>query len=91
LKLSGPLVYVEWFTPLGHPDLATGMYIVKRSTRQHSRNSGIISIDDIVRGCHLMAKWGSHVDTSISDEVLEKANQFYVNPYIDVDMFTLIK
>jgi hypothetical protein len=68
------------------------MHIVKRSTRHHKRNSEIISVNDLVSGCHLMAKYGAHVDKSFStDDVLEKAAQFYVNPYIHVDTFSQIK
>ena len=86
LDLSGPLVYVEWFTLLGLLDLTTGMHIVKHSTRHHKRNSKIVSINNLVSGCHLTAKCGTHVDKSFStDDVLKKATQFYVNPYIHVD------
>jgi hypothetical protein len=68
------------------------MHIVKRSTRHHKRNSEIISVNDLVSSCHLMAKYGAHVDKSFStDDVLEKAAQFYVNPYIHVDTFSQIK
>ena len=92
MDVSGPLVYVEWFTQLGLPDLTTCMHIIKRSTRNHKRKSEIVSVNNLICGCHLMAKWGTHVDRSFStDEVLEKATQFYVNPYIDVDTFSKIK
>jgi hypothetical protein len=92
MDISGPLVYVEWFTPLGLPDLTTGMHVVKRSTRHHNRNSAIVSINDLVCGCHLMAKCGTQVDKSFTtDDVLEKATQFYVNPYIHVDTFSQFK
>ena len=92
LDVSGPLVYVEWFTPLGLPDSTTGMHIVKRSTRHHKRNSQIVSINDLVCGCHLMAKCGTPIDKSFStDDVLEKATHFFVNPYIHVDTFSQIK
>ena len=92
LDISGPLVYVEWFTPLGQLDLTSGMHLIKRSTRQHKRNSEIVSINDVVGSCHLMAKCGTQIDRSFStDDVLEKATQFYVNPYINVDTFSQIK
>ena len=35
------LVYVEWFTPLGHPETLTGMHVISHSTRFHRRNAGI--------------------------------------------------
>ena len=64
------------------------MHIVKRSTRHHKHNLEVISINDIVSGCHLMAKCGPHVDKTFStDDVLEKATHFYVNPYIHIDLF----
>ena len=92
MDLSGPLAYVKWFTPLGLPESTTGMHVVKRSTRHHKRNLEIISINDIICSCHLMAKCGTQVDKSFTtDNVLEKATQFYLNPYIDVDTFSQVK
>lgn len=91
-EVSGPLVYIEWFTSIGLPDPTTGMHIVKRSTRLHKRKSEIISINDLVSGCHLMAKCGTQIDQSFTtDDVLEKATTFFLNPYIDVDTFSKIK
>ncbi|KAG6835260.1 hypothetical protein H0H93_003352, partial [Arthromyces matolae] len=73
-----PLAYVEWFTPLGTPDKTTGMYLIKRSTRARSRNAEVISVDRIVRGCHLMAKCGRTIDRGWStEEVLEEATSFW--------------
>ncbi|GLB39849.1 putative zn-finger domain-containing protein [Lyophyllum shimeji] len=85
-----PLAYIEWFTPLGTPDRVTGMHLVKRSTRAHRRNAEIISVDRIVRSCHLMAKCGREVDRGwTTDNVLEEAAAFWVNPYITVDEFVM--
>jgi hypothetical protein len=72
--------------PLGRPDPQTGMHIVKRSTRNHRRNAEIVSIRDLVLGCHLMAKSTNPIDKSLSTHnILDKADQFYINPYIHVD------
>ena len=91
-EVSGPLVYIEWFISISLPDPTTGMHIVKRSTRLHKRKSEIISINDLVSGCHLMAKCGTQIDQSFTtDDVLEKATTFFLNPYIDVDTFSKIK
>ncbi|THH07054.1 hypothetical protein EW146_g9433 [Bondarzewia mesenterica] len=91
-KLSHPLAYIEWFTPLGRPDPLTGMHIVKRSTRHHRRNAEVVSIHDLVLGCHLMAKCGNPIDKTFSTHnVLEKATQFFLNPYIHVDTFSQLK
>ncbi|KAJ6613980.1 hypothetical protein B0H10DRAFT_1804468, partial [Mycena sp. CBHHK59/15] len=84
-----PLAYIEWFTALNRPDPVTGMYTTHRSTRQHRCNAAVVSVEHIVRSCHLMAKCGTEIDrkwTSIN--ILDTAPMFYVNPYILVDTFT---
>jgi hypothetical protein len=88
-----PLAYVEWFTRLGSFDPNTQLYSVTRSTRQGQRNAEIVSVDRIVRGCHLMARCGQIIpSTWTTDNVLEQNSiQYFVNPYINVDSFTLLK
>ncbi|KAF8152479.1 hypothetical protein B0H34DRAFT_784587 [Crassisporium funariophilum] len=87
-----PLAYIEWFTMLGTPDRVTGMHLVKRSTRGHRRNAEIVSVDRIVRSCHLMGKCGREVDRGwTTDNVLEEAGAFWVNPYITVDKFVVTR
>ncbi|KAJ6585760.1 hypothetical protein B0H19DRAFT_926144 [Mycena capillaripes] len=84
-----PLVYIEWFTPLNRPDPVSGMYTTHRSTRFHRRNADVVSVEQLVRGCHLMGKCGLKIDrTWTSNNVLDTASVFYVNPYIHVDTFT---
>ncbi|KAJ7788980.1 hypothetical protein B0H14DRAFT_3575250 [Mycena olivaceomarginata] len=84
-----PLAYIEWFTPLNNPDPISGMYTTHRSTRNHTRNCAVISVEHIVRACHLMAKCGSAIDQKwTSFNVLDEAKMFHVNPYIHVDTFT---
>ncbi|KAJ7841895.1 hypothetical protein B0H14DRAFT_3693209 [Mycena olivaceomarginata] len=86
---SHPLAYIEWFTPLNKPDPVSGMFTTHRSTRNHIRNSAVISVEHIVRACHLMAKCGNTIDRKwTSSNVLEEAKMFYVNPYVHVDTFT---
>ena len=87
-----PLAYVEWFTPLGHPDPLTGMHIISRSTRFHRRSVGIISVDRLVRSCHLVGKCGLKINNDwTTDNVLDLTTHLYVNPYIHVDSFTALK
>ena len=88
-----PLAYIEWFTPLGMIDPNTGLHSVTRSTRQGQRNSEIVSVDRIIRGCHLMARCGQAILSSwTTDNILEQDSIHYlVNPYINVDTFTLLK
>ncbi|KAF7328578.1 hypothetical protein MVEN_02545900 [Mycena venus] len=84
-----PLAYIEWFTPLNNPDPTTGMFTTRRSTRSRRRNAAVISVENIVRSCHLMGKCGAIIDRKwTTSNVLEEAEVFYVNPYIHVDTFT---
>ncbi|KAJ6533437.1 Zn-finger domain-containing protein [Mycena vulgaris] len=84
-----PLAYIEWFTPLNKPDPISGMYTTRRSTRLHRRNAAVVSVEHIVRSCHLMAKCALTIDRKwTSSNVLDNAPMFYVNPYILVDTFT---
>ncbi|KAJ7155306.1 hypothetical protein C8R46DRAFT_1296802, partial [Mycena filopes] len=83
-----PLVYIEWFTPLNSPDPISGMYTTRRSARVRRRNAAVVSVEDLVRGCHLMGKCGLKIDRKwTSDNVLDTADTFYVNPYLLVDTF----
>ena len=88
-----PLAYIEWFTRLGAPDPNTGLHSVACSTRQAQRNAEVVSVDRIIRGCHLMARCGQSITSSwTADNVLEQSSlQYFVNPYINVDSFTLLK
>ncbi|KAI6155504.1 hypothetical protein BKA82DRAFT_3967408 [Pisolithus tinctorius] len=87
-----PLVYVEWFTALHRRDPASGLYIVTHSTRHHRPNVAIISADRIVRACHLQARCGKEINADWSaDNVLDRAATFYVNSYIDLDMFVALE
>jgi hypothetical protein len=91
-SFSHPLMYIEWFTPLGIPDPLTGMHIVTRSTRQHRRNADIVPATRILRGCHLIGKCGRRIDGSwTTDNILDQPTSFFVNPYVHVDDFTLFK
>ncbi|KAJ7086939.1 hypothetical protein C8R44DRAFT_836229 [Mycena epipterygia] len=84
-----PLAYVEWFTTLNRPDHISGLYTTHRSTRLRRRNAAVVSVEHLVRSCHLMAKCGTEIDRKwTSHNVLDVAAMFYVNPYILVDTFT---
>ncbi|KAK7018916.1 hypothetical protein R3P38DRAFT_2714788 [Favolaschia claudopus] len=84
-----PLAYIEWFTPLNNPDPVTGMYTTHRSTRSRVRNGAVVSVEHIVRACHLMGKCGKEIDRKWTPfNVLDEAKFFHVNPYIHIDTFT---
>ena len=90
-----PLAYIEWFTPFGRLDASTGLYSITRSTRNTRRNSAIVSVNSILRGCHLMARYPQEVPSTCqwtTDNILEQGCiQYLFNPYISVDTFTLFK
>jgi hypothetical protein len=84
-----PLAYIEWFRPLRAPEPATGLYRLARSTRNQRRFGAVISVQDIFQAGHLMPRFGAgKVDASwLSGDVLERADEFYVNPYINFHLF----
>ncbi|KAJ6486356.1 hypothetical protein DFH09DRAFT_1457204 [Mycena vulgaris] len=84
-----PLAYIEWFTPFNQPDRTSGMYIIHRSSRAHRRNAVIVSVEHLVRTCHLMGKAGPQIGRRwTTDNVIDEAPYFYFNPYITVDTFS---
>ena len=87
---SRALAYVEWFTPLREPDAFSGLCQVSRSTRLLRRNAAVVHVDEIVRPCHLIPKMGQSIDPRWSGtDLYETASDFYLNPFIDIDMFCL--
>ncbi|KAF9496260.1 hypothetical protein BDN71DRAFT_1505955 [Pleurotus eryngii] len=87
-----PLAYVEWFTLLRHFDTTTGMYIIQQSTHAHHHNTSIVSIEQLVRSCHLMAKCNTKIDPDwMSDNVLDNAPFLYLNSHFDIGLFSHIK
>jgi len=86
-----PLAYVEWFTSLRRRNPISGQYIVTRSTRNHRRNVSVISADRFARACHLQAQCGRYISSDWSSgNVLDMANTFHVNSYIDLDTFVAL-
>ncbi|KAI0808970.1 hypothetical protein BC629DRAFT_1480632 [Irpex lacteus] len=77
---------LEWFLPLGEePDPVTGMWIVRPEMRRGQRHVGLVHIDSIVRGCHLIGVYGKHQlprDFHFSFS-LDAFQAFYLNHYID--------
>ncbi|KAG2033423.1 hypothetical protein BDR03DRAFT_871998, partial [Suillus americanus] len=91
-KLQGPLAYIEWMTPLREPEHDLDMFVVSRSTRRHQRHGEIVPISHIIHCCHLVLKFGRIRDSSwTAENVNIICDQFYINPYIDMHMFCLLK
>jgi hypothetical protein len=87
-RYAHPLAYIEWFTGLNQPDKTSGFCTIHRSSRAQRRNATVVSVEQIVRTCHLMGKCGMKIDRKwTTDNVIDEATYFYFNTYIDVDSF----
>jgi hypothetical protein len=84
-----PLAYIEWFRPLRARDTVTCMYRVKHSTQHHQRHGAVISFNKIWQACHLQPRMTSGtLDSSwTSKNVMEKVEEFNLNPYINFYLF----
>lgn len=71
------------------------MYKIRRATANHKRQAEIVSVDRLWQGCHLAPKFPSPSRPSeallpvswSSDNVLELAEDFYLNHYINFYLF----
>ncbi|OBZ76393.1 hypothetical protein A0H81_03785 [Grifola frondosa] len=87
-----PLAYIEWFTPLHRFDEDAGLFTVTRSTRMQQPYGEIITVDRIVRSCHLIPKFGREIDSRWkADNVTELCKSYYVNPYFDTHTFCMLR
>ncbi|TBU51364.1 hypothetical protein BD310DRAFT_834524 [Dichomitus squalens] len=79
--------FVEWFLLRDdNPDPHTGMWVIEPEILPNGeRASGVISIDSIVRACHLMPVYGttSLPPTFHFSDTLDAFRAYYVNRYID--------
>ncbi|KAI0828570.1 hypothetical protein BC628DRAFT_1409157 [Trametes gibbosa] len=84
LGITGPLVYVKWFTPFHTMDTTIGMYIVSPSTQNRQRNVSIIPLSDILRSCHLIPCWGRQIQPQVvAGDILDDVTmKFFVNPHL---------
>ncbi|KAH9853324.1 hypothetical protein C2E23DRAFT_868160 [Lenzites betulinus] len=93
LGVTGPLAYVEWFTPFHALNTTTGMYVVSPSTRQCQRNTSVIPLAHIVCTCHLIPCWGRQIQCRVvAGDVLDNVDtKFFVNPYLRHHNFVLFR
>ncbi|KAI0666178.1 hypothetical protein C8Q78DRAFT_1072649 [Trametes maxima] len=85
---------LEWFEAVGdHPDPVTGMWIVRQEMAGHHQAMSLVSIDSIVRSCHLIGFYGtSHLPSDFHfTETLDAFKYFYVNHYADYHSFEILK
>ncbi|KAF8223355.1 hypothetical protein L208DRAFT_1317169, partial [Tricholoma matsutake] len=82
-QLPHPLAYIEWFTTLSQLDPVTGMYSIQHLRHHRCPNAEIIAVDWIVHSANLMGKSNWELNSNqMTSNVLEKAEVFWVNPYI---------
>jgi hypothetical protein len=87
-----PLAYVEWYTPLQSFVPSLGMYQVTCSSRNHYRHASIIPVNQIVRSCHLIPKFGTKIGrTWNADNILNSADTYYLNPDLRLHDFILYR
>ncbi|KAH9923117.1 uncharacterized protein BXZ73DRAFT_91463 [Epithele typhae] len=78
--------------PLAYVECVNGMFRVSVSTNNYRRRSSIIPVTSIVRSCHLIPVWGREVDrTWTTDNVLDKCERFFLNPYLRHHDFVLLR
>ncbi|KAI0688664.1 hypothetical protein BC835DRAFT_1308654 [Cytidiella melzeri] len=88
-RASHPLAYIEWYTSLQRCDPNTKLYQELRSSRHRRPNAQIVSAERILGFCHLAAKCGAAIDSGWTTEnVLDMAEAFLVNPYITLKTFS---
>jgi hypothetical protein len=87
-----PIAYVEWYKPPTQIDGDAGMYRISRSTHMGGTRSSIISVDQILRTCHLSPWYGRACNPDWdSANVLDEAKEFYLNTYLRHHDFHLLR
>ncbi|TFK66936.1 hypothetical protein BDN72DRAFT_822925 [Pluteus cervinus] len=87
------LAYVEWFSPFPRqPDASHRMYKITRSYAADGiRLVSTIPVSDILCSVHLLPKFGADAPREwLSSNVLEKCDQFFVNPFTSSHVFRLL-
>ncbi|KAF9643505.1 hypothetical protein BDM02DRAFT_3222474, partial [Thelephora ganbajun] len=88
-----PCALVHWYSTSSEPDASTGMWVVHpESTCRGARHMGVIHLDSIVHGAHLLPKFPS--DAPIYREInymnaLDVYTSFYVNKFVDHHTFEI--
>ena len=88
-----PCALVHWYSTSDEPDPSTRLWVVQPETiRRGARHMGVIHVDSIIRGAHLLPRFPSV--TPVYREinymnVLNVYKSFYVNKYIDHHAFEI--
>lgn len=88
---SERLAYVEWFSEFTLPESDHGMHKVKRSVQDGERVASVVPISFIRRSVHLFPKFGREIPEGwTSNNVLERCSTFYLNPFVDRNMYFML-
>jgi len=88
-----PCALVHWYSMSNEPNTGTGLWVVKpESTRRGARHMGVVHLDSIVRGAHLLPRFP--LDAPVYWEInymniLDLYDSFYVNKFIDHHTFEI--
>ncbi|KAG1766094.1 hypothetical protein EDD22DRAFT_978596 [Suillus occidentalis] len=79
-KLLHPLIYVHWFRLLQTFDNDLQTFRLVRSSCQHGLNAVVLPADVLLRPCHL-------IPCFTHKGVVNEVEHFYLNQYIDLELF----
>ena len=92
-NVNYPCALVRWYSMNTEPDTSTSMWVVSpESTHWGTRHMGIIHLDSIIRGAHLLPRFPSDVPVYREinySNVLDIYTSFYVNKFIDHHAFEI--
>jgi len=93
-SIDYPCTLVRWYSMSNEPDPVTGFWVVwPESTRWGVRHMGVIHLDSIIQGAHLLPRFPS--DAPVYREInymntLNLYTSFYVNKFIDHHVFEIV-
>ena len=90
-----PVALLWWYTlsdDSGCRDRATGMWLIEREYRNGGPHLAVVSVGAIFRAVHLLPFFGrERVKRGIThDNSLDKYGMFYVNRYVDHQVFEIL-
>ena len=91
LRYTKPLAYIEYFTEFTTQQQGNDLFKVHRSFKAGKREASIIALDSIRSSCHQIPVFGKNCNVNWTlDNVLELCNSFFLNSYLNKDIFQMI-
>jgi hypothetical protein len=91
--ITYPCVFVEWFKKYGsHPDKQTGMWRVRPHMQGRHRLMTVVHLDTFLRGAHLLPVFDGATRVPVEfhfSYTLDAFNAYFINKYIDNQMFEM--